>query len=174
MPGQVGLRRRADWLWLWRGHDEHFGPAVLHPDGRLNRPALAAKVFTNPDELAVLNRITHPLIDRMIQERAAQLAEQDVVAIIDRPLLDAELAARYGVAGIIVVDTPEDVAVARLMEQRGFGEEDARARVAAQISREERRRFASFVLDNGANRETLELRLDDLWVWIEGERARLR
>jgi dephospho-CoA kinase len=146
---------------------EHFGPDVLQPDGRLNRPALAGKVFSNPDELAVLNRITHPIIHRVVRDRADAYAGQDGVVVIDQPLLDPEMAALYEVEGVVVVDTPWDVAVARLVADRGFSEQDAWARIAAQMTREERRSFATFVVDNGGDREHLDGQLDALWAWIE-------
>jgi dephospho-CoA kinase len=146
---------------------EHFGPKVLLEDGRLDRPALSAVVFNDAAQLAVLNRITHPLIHRMIIDRAFAYEGEDRVVVIDQPLLDRELATLYGVAGVIVVDTPEDVAVARLMAHRGFSEADARARIAAQMSREDRRQLAAFLVDNGGSREDLEGQLEELWAWVQ-------
>jgi dephospho-CoA kinase len=71
---------------------------------------------------------------------------------------------------VVVVDTPEDVAVERLCAQRGFSEEDARARVASQISREERRGLADLVVDNSGDRDRLEAAIDRAWAWLS-ERA---
>jgi dephospho-CoA kinase len=70
-------------------------------------------------------------------------------------------------AGVIVVDCPEDVAVQRLVEQRGFDEEDARNRVAAQASRDERRAIADVVIDNSGTPDELEPQVDAAWAWIE-------
>jgi len=84
---------------------------------------------------------------------------------MDIPLLRAK---REPMVGVIVVDVPEDVAVRRLVEQRGFTEEDARRRIAAQISRVERRGIADVVIDNSGDRSHLEREVARTWQWIEG------
>jgi dephospho-CoA kinase len=145
---------------------EHFGAGVVGPDGRLNRPALAALVFADPEQLAVLNGLTHPLIRDGILERAAPYAETGDVVVVDHPLLNADDVARFALASVIVVDTPEEVAVARLVAHRGFSEADARARIAAQVSRQERRQLASFVVDNSGDEEALRAQVDQLWEWL--------
>ena len=70
-------------------------------------------------------------------------------------------------AGVIVVDCPEDVAVRRLVEQRGFDEEDARNRVAAQASRDERKAIADVVIDNSGAMDALEAQVDAAWQWVQ-------
>jgi len=87
------------------------------------------------------------------------------VVVMDIPLLRAK---REPMVGVIVVDVPEDVAVRRLVEQRGFTEEDARRRIAAQISRVERRGIADVVIDNSGDRSHLEREVARTWQWIEG------
>ena len=146
---------------------ERFGNGVVGADGGLDRPALASLVFGDPEALADLNAITHPLVGREMAARMAAQAETDNVVVLDIPLLAERGGKRaYPVAAVVVVDCPVDVAVARLVAYRGFSEEDARSRVAAQISREERRAIADRVIDNSGDVEALTAQVDDLWTWL--------
>ena len=72
---------------------------------------------------------------------------------------------------VIVVDTPIEVAVERLVAQRGMSAEDALARISKQISREERVATADRVIDNGGDLASLERQLDELWDWLESQDA---
>jgi len=143
---------------------ERFGSGVVGPDGALDRAALAGIVFGDPQARADLEAITHPAIQAAMAERMLARADTDDVVVLDIPLLKAR---REHMAGVIVVDVPEEVAVARLVGQRGFAEEDARARIAAQIGREERRAIADVVIDNSGDRSHLEAEVDRAWDWIE-------
>ena len=87
------------------------------------------------------------------------------------PLLTIVTKDRFQLGAMVVVDTPEDVAVARLIEQRGFTEEDAWSRVAAQIDRDERRRLADVVIDNSDGPVALEAEIDRVWAWLQEQRA---
>ncbi len=146
---------------------EHFGPEVVAADGTLDRPALAALVFGDDAARSDLNRLTHPLVGREMATRMAAQAETDNVVVLDIPLLAERGRGAYPVAGVVVVDCPVDVAVGRLVEHRGFAEADARARVAAQISREERRAIADLVIDNSGDLDALEAQLPGIWTWLE-------
>lgn len=150
---------------------ERFGPAVVATDGTLDRPALAALVFSDDAARADLNSLTHPLVGREMATRMAAQAATDNIVVLDIPLLAERGRGAYPVAGVVVVDCPVEVAVARLVEHRGFSEQDARARVAAQISREDRRAIADVVLDNGGTLPQLEAQLDGVWTWLEDLRA---
>lgn len=146
---------------------ERFGPGVVAADGTLDRAAVASLVFGDPAALRDLNAITHPLVGREMAARMAAQASTDNVVVLDIPLL-AERGGKgaYPVAAIVVVDCPVDVAVGRLVAFRGFSEEDARARVAAQISREERCAIADRVIDNSGTLDALEPQVDDVWSWL--------
>ncbi len=144
-----------------------FGSAILTADGRLDRAGLAALVFTDPPDpaaLADLNAITHPAIFSTMLERAASYEGTDRVVVLDVALIDAAAIDRYSLDVVVVVDVPEDVAVARLVEHRGFSEADARARIATQIGREERRSFADLVVDNRAGPAELAAEADRVWA----------
>jgi dephospho-CoA kinase len=151
---------------------ERFGPGVVAADGTLDRPALAALVFNDEAARADLNRLTHPLVGREMMTRLAAEAATDHIVVMDIPLLTERGGkGAYPVVAIIVVDCPVDVAVARLVEFRDFTEADARARVAAQISREERVAIADRVIDNGGSVADLERQVAELWPWLEELRA---
>jgi dephospho-CoA kinase len=152
---------------------ERFGPGVVAADGTLDRPALAALVFNDEAARADLNRLTHPLVGREMMTRLAAEAATDHIVVMDIPLLTERGGkGAYPVVAIIVVDCPVDVAVARLVEFRDFTEADARARVAAQISREERVAIADRVIDNGGSVADLERQVaEQLWPWLEELRA---
>ncbi|HEX2849226.1 MAG TPA: dephospho-CoA kinase [Acidimicrobiales bacterium] len=151
----------------YQGIVDRFGPGVVAADGTLDRPALAAIVFNDEAARRDLNALTHPLVGRVMFERIAANAGTDKVVVLDIPLL-AERGGKgaYPVAGVIVVDTPVDVAVERLVRHRGFDEDDARARVASQISRDERLAIADFVVDNGGAPDALDEQIDRCWAWI--------
>lgn len=147
---------------------EHFGPEVLAADGTLDRQAVADRVF-GPDgaeALAALNAIVHPAVGAEIARRLEEAAAGDGVVVLDVPLLVE--SGRDDMALLVVVDVDPEVALRRLVEQRGMREEDARARMARQASREERRARADVVLDNSGPREALEAQVDALWARLTG------
>ena len=139
--------------------------AVLERFGTVSRPDLAAIVFSDPAALADLNAIAHPAVGAVIAERLAEQAATDNVVVLDIPLLVEGGDSPYPT---IVVDVPVEVAVDRLVSQRGMDEADARARIANQASREERLAKADFVIDNSGDRAGLEAEVDRCWAWIEG------
>jgi dephospho-CoA kinase len=143
---------------------DRFGPEVLLPDGHLDRAALAAIVFPDPDALRDLNAIVHPAVGAEIARRIAAEQDTDHVVVLDIPLLAEN--PRDGLATTIVVDAPVDVAVERLVRSRGMTEEDARARVARQATREERLARADRVVDNSGSVADLEREVDELWSWL--------
>lgn len=150
---------------------ERFGPGVLQADGSLDRQALADVAFNDPAALEDLNGITHPAIGAVVAERIGAAAQTHEIVVLDIPLLTITNKARIGFDFVVVVDAPEDVAVQRLVDQRGFSEPDARARIAAQITREERRALADFVVDNSADRAALDEEIERLWRRINEQKT---
>ena len=142
---------------------EHFGDRILAPDGTVDRAALAAVAFSDPEELAALNAITHPAIGAVMVERRAAAAAGDAVVVSDVPLLKPVHREQLSLDLVVVVDCPVDVAVERLVSTRGFARADAEARVAAQVSREERLEGADVVIDNSGDRAGLVSQVDALW-----------
>jgi len=148
---------------------ERFGARIVAADGTLDRAAVAAVVFNDEQALKDLNAIVHPAVGEQINRRLTELAETDEIVVLDIPLLVE--GNREGYAGVIVVDTDPEVALQRLVERRGFSEEDARARMANQASREERLARADVVIRNVGTLDDLRAEVDRAWEWIEGLRA---
>lgn len=142
---------------------ERFGPGIVREDGTLNRQAVADVVFNDAEALADLNGITRPAIEAEMYARARLHNDTDDVVVFDIALLIE--GGGYQVDGIVVVHTPVEVAVRRLVTYRGMSEDDARARVAAQLSPEERLEVADFVVDNGGDPEDLPPQVDALVAW---------
>jgi dephospho-CoA kinase len=142
-----------------------FGPGIVGSDGRIDRGAVAGIVFNDPAALADLNGLTHPAISRIMGERAEGVGASHPIVVFDVALL--HLATdHFQLGAVVVVDVPEDVAVARLVEYRGFSEADARARLASQIGRPERIAQADLVIDNSGDRDALEAEVDRAWAWL--------
>jgi dephospho-CoA kinase len=147
---------------------ERFGLEIVDADGKLIRPALANKVFGFPEELAALNAITHPAINAQIADEIAVHADTDRIVILDAAL--SFNSRRDGMVGRMVVDVDPKIAIARLMEFRGFSEADARVRVASQQSREDRVAAADFVIDNSGDVSALQAQVQRAWEWISNLR----
>jgi dephospho-CoA kinase len=145
---------------------DRFGPGIVAPDGTIDRPALAKIAFADDESRLALNGITHPAIGiAMIQARDAH-ADTDHIVVLAIPLLTAQHRETVRLHKVVVVDTPVDVALERLLSQRGFDREDAEARIRSQISRDERKQEADYVLDNSGDRAALEHEVDKLWDWL--------
>lgn len=145
---------------------EKFGDGILGPDGELDRPKIAAIVFSDKEKLTELNMIMLPLIGVTIAEKVAANAETDNIVLLDLPLLGAGQNA-YDLKGTIVVDCPVEIAIDRLVNSRGMDADDAARRIANQITREERVKLADFVIDNSGGPEELEKAAGVCWDWIQ-------
>ena len=148
-----------------------FGPGIVGGDGHLDRAAVARMVFGDDEALRDLNAIVHPSVRERIQARLAELTSpSDRVVVLDIPLLaegrEKDHRRRYPIDAVVVVDTPVEVAVARLIRHRGFTDADARARIARQASRVDRVAIADVVVDNSGSVEELDRQLDRVWRWI--------
>jgi len=141
---------------------DRFGAHIIRDDGTLDRAAVAKIVFADKSALEDLNGIVHPAMQAEIQRQIDAHEDTDRVVVLDFPLLGEN--PRKGLAATIVVDIPVDVAVDRLVNQRGMEEVDARARINSQVSREERLAAATHVVDNGGDHASLERQVDDLWI----------
>jgi dephospho-CoA kinase len=142
---------------------ERFGAQIIDSDdGSLDRAAVAQIVFSDEQALNDLNGIVHPAMQGEIQRQIDEHRDTDRIVVLDFPLLGEN--PRKGLSATIVVDIPVEVAVQRLVDQRGMNEDDARARITSQISREERLATATHVLDNGCDMALLADQVDDLWT----------
>lgn len=145
-----------------------FGESVLTPDGALDRPKLGSVVFADPEKLQTLNAIVHPLVGARSAELEAA-AGSDAIVVHDVPLLaENGLAPLYDL--VVVVDASPETQLARLTALRGMAEEEARARMAAQATREQRLAVATLVIDNDGPLEALEPQVRKVWEQLT-ERA---
>ena len=145
---------------------ERFGAHIIRDDGTLDRAAVAKIVFGDKSALDDLNGIVHPAMQAEIQRQIDAQKDTDRVVVLDFPLLGEN--PRKGLAATIVVDIPIDVAVDRLVNQRGMLEDDARARITSQVARDTRLAAATHVLDNSGDRDSLVRQVDDLWDGLQG------
>lgn len=142
---------------------DRFGPAIVDAEARIDRPALAAVVFSDSQALADLNAITHPAIGAEMARRKDAAAGTDAVVVLDIPLLRAEHRDTMSLDAVVVVDAPVETALERLVEIRGMTSDDAEARMAAQVSREERLTGADFVVDNSGDLAHLANEVERVW-----------
>jgi dephospho-CoA kinase len=152
-PGTPGLARIV----------ETFGPGVLQDDGSLDRAKLAEIVFADEEALGRLNAIVHPLVhEAMVAADAAAGSRGDAVIVHDIPLLaEGDRGGQFDV--VIVVDVPPEVQVERLAG-RGMPEEQARARMAAQATRDQRLAVADIVIGNSGTLDDLDRRIAEVWA----------
>jgi dephospho-CoA kinase len=140
---------------------ERFGPSIVAADGTLDRAAVADLVFNDPDALKDLNGIVHPAVGVEIARRLEAERDTDHLVVLDVPLLVE--SGRDDMAGLVVVDVDPEVAVSRLVEHRGMREDDARSRMARQVSREDRLAKADLVIDNSGTPADLAAEIDEAW-----------
>lgn len=143
---------------------QRFGPEVVAPSGHLDRAALAARVFGDAEALEDLNRIVHPAVGREMMRRIDDQRSTTNVVVLDVPLLVEN--PRTGLCGTVVVDLDPEVAVERLVAQRGYTEEEARSRIARQASRKARRSVADWIIDNSGSRLDLARQVGLAWRWM--------
>lgn len=150
---------------------EEFGEELLGPDGELDRPAMGRLVFNDEQARRRLEAIIHPLVFSRIVELEEQ-APPDAVVVHDIPLL-AENGRGGDFDAVLVVDAPTELQLERMTRDRGWTEEDARSRIAAQSSREERRSIATHVIENTGTREDLRTRVAEVFgdVVSAGDRS---
>jgi len=142
---------------------ERFGDVVA-ADGELDRTKIASIVFADAQALADLNKIVHPAIGVEMLRRISELRDTDAIAILDFPLL-AELP-RKGLSGVIVVDVDPEIAIERVVRDRGMKASDVQARIDKQASRKDRLAIADRVVDNSGTKEDLVRLIDQAWEWI--------
>lgn len=161
-PGSVGLAEIV----------EAFGDTALAPDGSLDRPGLGALVFADDAARRRLNDIVHPEVRRLSAEREAMAGAADpaVVVVHDIPLL-VETGQSESFHLVVVVHTPAQLRIRRLVEGRGLSEEAARARIAAQASDEDRLAAADITLDGSGSEADLRAQVDTLWRRAADEAA---
>lgn len=138
-----------------------FGDDVLLPDGSLDRPALAAIVFSDEAQRAKLNAIVHPLVREQAQ-KLRDAAPAQALVVEDIPLLvESGQAEKFD--AVVVVQAPLEERIRRMVYDRGWTEADAKARIAAQATDEQRAAVADYLLDNSGSLAELEAQVESLY-----------
>ncbi len=150
-PGQPAFQKIVD----------HFGAHVLNPDGTLNRPELGKIVFSHRQSLQVLNRITHPRIERLVKARLRDLHEEGHPILLDHPLL-FELGHESLVDVVAVVYADPPTQIERLMARNNLSRQEALARIDSQMDLGEKTVKAHYVIDNSGSKEETHRQVDEL------------
>lgn len=153
-PGTIGSLRVR----------EHFGDTVFFPDGTLHRSALGAIIFNDANKRKELEKILHPLIRQEMKARSQRYLQQNQQAIVvwDVPLLFESQLTTY-VEKVIVVYVSKEIQLERLRKRDNLSQTDALQRVESQISIEQKREWADFVIDNQGSYKNTESQVDQLW-----------
>lgn len=146
---------------------ERFGTGILDGDGRIDRPKLAESAFQGPESVADLNAIVHPAIGLAMIEGKDAHQGTDAIVVMDIPLLKEFHRELLALDAVIVVDVSPEVRLERLTTHRGMAEQDVRARMAAQPTRQERLEGADFVIDNSGDAAHLAEEVDKVWAELE-------
>jgi dephospho-CoA kinase len=147
------------------GHDavvERFGANVLAPGGELDREALASIVFADPAARRDLEAIVHPEVRRLFAEGCDAYRDTDRVVVFSAPLL-VETGMHTAFEVLVLVSTPVEMQIERLLLERAMSEEQVRARIDAQAPLTEKAAVADVIVDNAGNLEDLEAQVDRLW-----------
>lgn len=160
-PGEPALKDLA----------EAFGGDILLPDGSLNRAELARRAFVSAEETERMNAIMHPRIEQRTKEQF--LAAGDAIIVYDSPLL-IEMGQSEAQDVVVVVHTPVDVRLARLVQYRGIDREDAEHRIAQQIDDQKRLQFADIILENSGTPKDLIKQVDRTWSRLILPLAKIR
>jgi dephospho-CoA kinase len=152
-PGTEGYRRVRDL----------FGDDVVDADGRLDRGAIAARVFGDPEKRRALESIVHPEVFGMLAETVEARRHTDDIVVFDVPLL-VETGFQDACDVVVVVTASESQQVDRAMTGRELSEQEARARIAAQVPPAEREAAADIILRNDGDLAALEAQIEDLWT----------
>lgn len=152
-PGQPAIEEIA----------KEFGPEVVGADGRLDRSAVGAIVFADPERRHRLEAITHPRIQQLMGERIVTALENEPPLVVaDVPLLFEN--GRGGMfEGVMVVWCDAATELERLMARDGIGREDGERRLAAQMPVDEKRRLATWVIDNSGSEDATAAQVDAWW-----------
>lgn len=153
-------------------------PGCLTPEGKLDRQKLGARIFGDPVERAALDALMHPRIQSLAMARTAQLAATGApAAIYDAALLienklyqGPSTGLGTGLDGVILVTCPPEVQRARLIARNGLSQAQASQRIAAQMSLEEKRPFATWLIDNGGSVEATRAQVEKVISAWSGRR----
>lgn len=148
----------------WQKVVDHFGDSILKPDRSINRKKLGKLVFANPAERKILESFIHPEVFRREEERIREIRERDPNGVI---IVDAALMIETGsykrFDKVILVTVRDDVQIERLMHRGDLSKEEALRKIASQLSQEEKRKYADFIIDTSGTREESAAQVRELF-----------
>lgn len=154
----------------WSKIVEHFGPEVLLPDKRINRPLLGRIVFEDQTKRALLNEIVHPVVMREMAERLEELRPTEAIVVCDVPLL-VEVGAVDAFDVVVVVSSDVEEQIDRMKRDRGMDRRDALSRIEAQAPLQDKQSVADIVVENNGSIAELEGDVAALWDELTRRRA---
>ena len=162
---QVGHEVYEPGAPAWERLVQAFGREIVGEDGRIDRKKLGPIVFADPDRLQTLNGIVHPLMRGIMEERLAALREEGNTPVA---VIEAAILIEGGWASLVdeiwVTAVPEPVALERLVGRNGLTQEQAEARIRAQMGNEERKQYAFRVIDTAESLDDVKQQVDILWA----------
>jgi dephospho-CoA kinase len=150
---------------------EEFGPEVVAPDGQIDRKALGAKVFADPDRRRTLESIVWPWMRTTMEGRFAALRAEGIPVVVLEAAVLIEADWTPLVDEVWLVTVAPDIARARLVARNGLTPEQADARIAAQLTDEQRARYAQVIIENSGTLEDLRARVDAAYDRLSGRPA---
>ena len=160
---QVGHEAYTPQSEAWHRVVDTFGEGILGADGEIDRGALGALVFSQPEQLAKLNQIMHPLIARMVADQIEGLRSRRVEVVVVEAALLFEAGWESLVQEIWSTDSPEEAVIKRLSERNGLGAEEVRKRISSQMDRNERLERSDYIIDNSGDIAGMHRAIDELW-----------
>ena len=151
---KIGHQAMRKGLPAWRDIVEHFGHDILQSNGEINRRLLGDIIFNDAAKKNALNRIVHPQVMQEISRQLAPIEKETptAVVILDIPLL-IDVGWHRDVQEVILVYAPEEIQLQRLMVRNGLSQKEGMARIRSQLPIEEKKQFASIIIDNSGNLE---------------------
>ena len=160
LVGHEAYRPHAE---AWERVVEAFGEGILQTNGEIDRRGLGAIVFSDPEQLARLNGIMHPLMARMVQGKIEALRREGKDVVVVEAALLFEAGWDSLVQEVWVTDASEEAVIHRLEQRNGMSEEEARKRLSSQMSRSERLERADQVIDNSGDLAKMKKEINELW-----------
>lgn len=159
-------------LPAWHEIVNYFGEKVLLPDGEINRTCLGDIIFRDSSKKEILNKIVHPYVIQKVAEMIEEIGEASPgsIVILDVPLL-IEAEMHKGLEDVILVYTPEQIQIKRLLERDGLSESDALLRVRSQMPIEKKREFATIIIDNSGTLQATRERALEVFDYLKNKKA---
>jgi len=156
----------------WQKVIDAFGTGILKDNEEIDRQKLGDIVFNDPESLARLNRIVHPQIGRLVMEELEKLRSKGVDVVVIEAILLIEARWTNIVDEVWVTVAPEETVLKRLQNRSGLSEEQARARIRAQLSSEERAKYGDVVINTDCDLSEVRATVDELWQRLQSRKER--